>query len=73
MLKFTNPQEVTQFLEERVDDDGQAFLRERLNKLMIDKYNPIAEELWNSGKRDELIASKKKLEIDFYHDSTRIL
>lgn len=40
---------------------------------MVDKYHPKIEELWNSGRRDELMANKKKLEIEFYNDSTLIM
>jgi hypothetical protein len=40
---------------------------------VIDKLHPIIEQLWNSGKREELIATKKKLEIDFYNESTKVL
>jgi hypothetical protein len=29
--------------------------------------------MWNSGKKDELILNKKKVEIDFYNDSSKIL
>jgi hypothetical protein len=40
--------------------------------LVIEKYHPIVEKLWNEGKRDELIARKKEMEIDFYNDATNI-
>lgn len=75
MLKFTNPIEVepTLGIESKFDDGGRAYLSERLNRLIEEKYHPRIEELWNSGRREELIAMKKELEINFYNDSTKIL
>ena len=55
------------------DDGGREYLSKKLNQLVIEKYHPIIEKLWNSGRREELIATKKSLEINFYNDSTRIL
>jgi len=28
---------------------------------VVEKYHPIIEQLWNSGRREELIATKKSL------------
>jgi hypothetical protein len=33
----------------------------------------MVEKLWNEGRKDELIATKKQMEIDFYNESTQIL
>jgi len=43
------------------DDGGRAYLEERINKIVVEKYHPIIEQLWNSGKKDELIGKKKQL------------
>jgi hypothetical protein len=65
--------EPTLQIDDTRDDGGREYLSAKLNQLVIEKYHPIIEELWNSGRREELIATRKKLEITFYNDSTRIL
>lgn len=75
MVRYTNPEEMepTLQIEDTPDDGGRAYLYAKLSQLVIEKYHPIIEELWNSGRREELIAQKKQLEINFYNESTRIL
>jgi hypothetical protein len=75
MINYTNPVEVepTLPIDGTRDDGGREYLSNKLNELVIEKYHPIIEELWNSGRREELTATKKTLEINFYNDSTRIL
>lgn len=45
------------------NDGGREYLEEKLKKIVVDKYHPMIEELWNSGRKEELTATKKKLEI----------
>lgn len=74
MVRYTNPEPIVDTLpESKPDDGGRAYLEEKLKNLVIEKYHPLVEKLWNEGKRDQLIANKKQMEIDFYNDSTKIL
>ena len=74
MVKFTNPEEVTQSLDgEEGGDDGRAWLEVKFQELYRDKYEPMIEKMWNEGRKEELIANKKQMEIEFYNDSTRLL
>ena len=34
-----------------------------MKKIVVEKYHPMIEELWNTGRKEELTATKKKLEI----------
>lgn len=73
MIRYTNPEPLVDSLPDSTPDDGgRAYLEEKLRNLVIEKYHPIIEKLWNEGRREELIAKKKQLEIDFYNDSTKI-
>jgi hypothetical protein len=54
MVKYTNPEEMepTLQIDSTRDDGGREYLSEKLNKLVAEKYHPIIEELWNSGRRE---------------------
>ena len=74
MEKYTNPEDIRLHLPDSpTDDGGRAYLEEKLKDIVIEKYHPIVEKLWNEGKKDELIARKKSMEIEFYNDSTKVL
>ena len=61
MVKYTNPKDYIESLPDYTPDDGgRAYLSEKLKKIVIDKYHPVIEKLWNEGKREELIATKKQ-------------
>ena len=68
-----NPLPWKNLIPQSGDDGGRAYLEEKLNQMVSEKYDPVFQQLWNSGRREELIAMKKKFQIDFLNDSTRIL
>ena len=40
-------------------DDGRAWLEAKFEELMASKYEPMFVEMWNGGRKDELIHNKK--------------
>ena len=73
MEKYMNARDYRETLPEYpVEDGGRAYLEEKLRAIAIEKYHPKIEKLCNQGRREELIALKKQLEIDFFNDSTQV-
>ena len=73
MVRYTNPVNIKDTLPHYPrDDGGRAYLEEKLRNIAIEKYHPIVEKLWNEGRKEELIATKKNLEIEFFNDSTQV-
>ena len=54
MERFTNPELVTKDMEriEEGGDDGQAWLLEKIEKLVEAKYQPMIVKMWNEGQKD---------------------
>lgn len=43
MLKYTNPQPMQILLPQGEDDGGRAYLEQKLNQVVEEKYDPIFE------------------------------